>query len=73
MGNDMTRLLQALEDQGFVVTRTGKGHWLVRNGNGDFVTTLAGTPSEYRGWQNALSRLKRAGLIWPPPTRKRRQ
>jgi DNA-binding MarR family transcriptional regulator len=32
MGNDMTRLLKALEDQGFVVTRTGKGHWLVRNG-----------------------------------------
>ena len=73
MGNDMTRLLQALEDQGFVVTRTGKGHWLVRNGEGDFVTTLTRTPSEYRGWQNALSRLRRAGLIWPPPTRKRKR
>lgn len=73
MGNDMTRLLKALEDQGFVVTRTGRGHWLVRNGEGDFVTTLAGTPSEYRGWKNALAALKRAGLIWPPPTRKRKQ
>lgn len=72
MGNDMTRLLQALKAQGFVVTRTGKGHWLVRNGDGDFVTTLAGTPSEHRGWKNALAVLKRAGLVWPPPKRKRK-
>jgi hypothetical protein len=71
MGNDMTRVLKALKDQGFVVTRTGKGHWLVRNGNGDFVTTLAGTPSEFRGWKNALAALKRAGLIWPPPRKRK--
>ena len=51
------------------MTRTGKGHWLVRNANGDFVTTLAGTPSEYRGWKNALAKLKRAGFIWPPRKR----
>lgn len=72
MGDDMTRLLRALKDQGFVVTRTGRGHWLVRNAEGEFVTTLAGTPSEYRGWKNALAALRRAGLVWPPPKRKRR-
>jgi len=69
MGNDMTRLIKALREQGFVVTRTGKGHWLVRNANGDFVTTLAGTPSEYRGWKNAIAKLRRAGFIWPPRKR----
>lgn len=69
MGNDMTRLIKALREQGFVVTRTGRGHWLVRNADGDFVTTLAGTPSEHRGWKNALATLRRAGFIWPPRKR----
>lgn len=66
MGNDMTRLIKVLRSQGFTVTRTAKGHWLVRNADGEFVTTLAGTPSDNRGWKNALAALKRAGLIWPP-------
>lgn len=69
MGNDLRRLIKALESQGFSVERTSKGHWLVRNAQGQAIVTLAGTASEYRGWKNALARLKRAGLIWPPPKR----
>lgn len=69
MGNDLRRLIKALEAQGFTVTRTGNGHWLVRNADGLAVVTLAGTASDHRAWRNALARLKRAGLVWPPPKR----
>lgn len=72
VGNDLRKLLRALEDQGFTVERTGKGHWLVRNSEGRTVANLAGTPSAGSSWRNGLAPLKRAGFIWPPPRKKRR-
>lgn len=69
MGNDLRDLLRALEAQGFTVTRTRSGHWLVRTADGLAVATIAGTASDHRSWRNALSVLRRAGLIWPPPKR----
>jgi len=64
---DMKRLIKVLRQQGFTVDPTAKGHWLVRNAEGRVVATLAGTGSDHRGFANALARLRRAGLIWPPP------
>lgn len=65
MNKDLKKMLKALEDQGFTVTYGRNGHpiiWL----DGRKVTTLAGTPSDYRSLKNSLSYLKRAGFQWPP-------
>lgn len=69
MGNEINRLIRALETQGFQVERRGSGHWLVRDAGGRAVATLAATPSDGRGFRNAIAKLRRAGLIWPPPKR----
>ena len=71
MGNDLRKLLRAAEAQGFTVERTSKGHWLVRNAEGLVVTVMSGTASDHRPWRHGLVHLKRAGLIWPPPRKKR--
>lgn len=65
MGNDMRKVLKALEEQGFTVTRLSSGHFEVRL-DGRRVATLAGTGSDHRGFRNALSYLRRAGFVWPP-------
>jgi transcription initiation factor IIE alpha subunit len=62
---DLRKIIQALEDQGFAVSRTKKGHLRVLL-NGVWVTTLPGTPSDWRSFRNALAAAKRAGFQWPP-------
>lgn len=58
-------LIKLLRAQGFVVEpRKGKpGHHSVHTAEGVFVTDLAGSPSEHRGWDNALSALRRHGYF----------
>jgi predicted RNA binding protein YcfA (HicA-like mRNA interferase family) len=70
MNKNTTGLVCLLEKQGFDVTRNRKNHYVVRTEVGEFVTVLASTPSEYRGWQNSISALRRAGFV--DPKRKRR-
>lgn len=65
MNKDLKKVLAALDEQGFTVKTTKRGHVLVLK-DGRAVTTLAGTPSDRRSWLNGLSHLKRAGFIWPP-------
>lgn len=65
MDKDMRRIIQALEDQGFDVRRTKSGHYRVTL-DGRYVTTFAGTPSDWRGLKNALAAAKRAGFRKPP-------
>lgn len=62
---DLRKIIRALEEQGFDVTRTRKGHWQVFL-DGIWVTTLPGTPSDWRSFRNALAAAKRAGFRWPP-------
>lgn len=57
-------LLKALEAQGFKVSKTRNNHYAVRNAKGEFITTLASTPSEYKGYANGIARLRRAGFVW---------
>ena len=64
MGNDTKKLVKELKRQGFEVTMTKGSHYEVRL-NGRRVATLAGTPSDKRGWLNAIAALRRAGFIWP--------
>jgi len=67
MSKDLRRLVKELERQGYVIVRRrGSGHLAVYKADGTWVTDLAQTPSEYRGWRNALAALRRAGFVWPP-------
>lgn len=66
MEKDTRKLLKAAEAQGFTWDLTKSGHPRVYGPDGAFVTTLASTPSERRGWLNGLAKLRRAGLKWPP-------
>lgn len=58
----MRDLIKKVEAQGFEVTRTKKGHWMVKK-NGAGVTTIPGTASDHRGLKNVKAQLKRAGYI----------
>lgn len=66
MDKDTRKLLKAAEAQGFSWDVTANGHPRVFDRNGDFVTTLSGTPGDVRGFRNAVAKMRRAGLVWPP-------
>lgn len=70
MVKDLDRLRKAAEEQGFEVVQLKSGHWAVFTAHGTHVTGLPSTPSDHRGYDNALSALRRAGFIWPPPSKK---
>ena len=61
----LRKFLKALEDRGFEVKRTRRGHWQVYK-DGIWVTTLPGNPKEYRSLGNAIAGARRAGFRWPP-------
>jgi hypothetical protein len=58
---DIRRLLKDLARQGFTTNRTSRGHVAVRR-DGMIVAVLAGTPSDWRSYRNALAQLRRAGF-----------
>ncbi len=64
MRKDLRDVLKACEEYGFEVRVRTSGHAQVFTADGEFITGVACTPSEYRGWQNMLSRLKRHGLVY---------
>ncbi|THA33738.1 hypothetical protein [Streptomyces sp. A1547] len=61
---DILKLIKELKRQGFEVNTTSENHPRVSL-NGKFVTTLASTPSDRRGWKNAIAVLRRHGFAWP--------
>ena len=61
--SDMRKLIKALEDQGFEVATSKRGHYLVLL-EGRRVATLAGTASDTRSLKNGLAQLRRAGFQW---------
>jgi DUF1009 family protein len=64
---DLKRLIKALEDQGFEVVIPKKGNQHPRVFlNGQWVTNLATTPSDWRGFRNAIAAARRFGFRWPP-------
>ncbi len=65
INKDIKKLVMACDEQGFTVTYRSSGHPVVSHPDGRHITDLASTPSERRGWLNALAKLKRAGLVWP--------
>ena len=62
--SDYRKLLRELERQGFTWRKTGTNHYFVAGPDGKWITTLPSTPSEYRGFKNAIAILRRAGFKW---------
>jgi len=63
MDKETKKLVKALEDAGFEVRAHKSGHATVYSPDGEYVSGLAGSPSEYRGWANTLSRIKRVAKM----------
>jgi len=66
MDKDLRKLLKAIVAAGYVVVINRKGHPEVYTQDGTWITTFAGTPSDWRSTANALRPLKRRGFRWPP-------
>jgi predicted RNA binding protein YcfA (HicA-like mRNA interferase family) len=63
MGNkEITSLLRDLDAQGFTTKRTKRGHYQVTK-DSVYVTTLPGTPSDWRALANAIAAARRAGFV----------
>jgi hypothetical protein len=61
MFKDRKKLVKALREKGYEVRERKSGHAQIFTPAGEFVSGLAGSPSEYRGWDNVLARIKRIG------------
>lgn len=64
MNKNLKKLTKALEDQGFSVRVSKRGHILVFNADG-LVATFSGTPSDWRSLKNSMAALRRAGFKSP--------
>jgi hypothetical protein len=65
---DLRDLEQAARAQGWKVDRTAKGHPRFTPPDPTMEIVIgSGTPSDVRSLRNLLARLRRAGLVWPPP------
>lgn len=68
---DWERIRKAAIEQGWRSKPTKKGEFLIPPDEGREVVAVHGTPSDRRAIQNHLAEMKRQGLIWPWPRRKR--
>lgn len=59
---EMDQLVRELEKQGFSVTRTGSGHWMVRPPKGDGCVVLAFSP-KHTSFHKTLIRLRKLGYV----------
>lgn len=62
MATDMSRLQRSLRQQGFEISRSGKGRLKAKK-NGRTVVMSGASRVHARGWQNTLAELRRAGWI----------
>jgi hypothetical protein len=65
-------LRRQIQRQGFTVKLVRGGHYHVFNPEGKYVSTMAYSPSCPRSLKNTLAALRRAGLVWPPPSKGQR-
>lgn len=59
---EMKPVVRALEEQGWTIRGTSKGHVMCMSPTGAVVVN-SGTTSDWRSSRNFLSQLKRAGLV----------
>lgn len=63
---DLQKILEALEDQGWRVEETKRGHYMAYPPDkSQGPVSIGGTPSDRRALMNALSLLERRGFRWP--------
>ena len=62
MKKEIRQLIRQLNQQGFDVRTTRRGHYLVSR-NGRVVAGIPGTPSDWRSMKNTRSELRRAGFV----------
>lgn len=60
MDKETKKLIKELRKQGFRVDEMGK-HPKVYSPNGEWITTLSGSSSDWRGLKNATAELKKHG------------
>lgn len=58
--SEMTKLVKDLQKEGFSVTRTGSGHWMVRPPQGSGSVVMSFSPAK-RGLSQTLKQLKALG------------
>src|SRR5580692_2660690 len=69
MKKEIEELADEAERQGFRVDRSGH-HWkCFPPDRGRPMVTLSLTGYEGRSWQNSVAEMRRAGLVWPPPSK----
>jgi hypothetical protein len=59
---DLRAVVAAIRAQGWRLDPCGTGHVSVYDADGRYVTTFAGSPSDWRSDANAMADLRRAGL-----------
>lgn len=62
---------RAALEQGFAVERTKKGERFVPPDPSMKMVQAHATPSDRRALANLLAELRRAGLVWPSPAKKK--
>ncbi len=66
MNKDLRNILEAIEQAGYVVVISKKGHPQIHTQDGTWITSFSGTASDWRSNLNALAPLRRRGFRWPP-------
>ena len=71
MNSDITDIAKWAQSQGWTVEEDSKGYTRFYNPQGEYVTDYPATPSRpYRRMQSLKVNLRKAGLAWPPPSKK---
>jgi hypothetical protein len=67
----ITKIAKWARSQQWTVEDDASGYTRFSNPQGEYITNYPATPSnEYRRMQDLLVALKKAGLPWPPPSKK---
>lgn len=71
MNSAITKIAKWAKSQQWTVDDDADGYTRFTNPQGAYIVSFPATPSnEYRRMQDLLVALKKAGLPWPPPSKK---
>lgn len=61
---DDRKLMHYIASHGFMIVKSAKGHWMVKDGEGRHTLAVAGgTPSDWRSRRNFLRDLRRQACL----------
>lgn len=61
---DFKKVIKAAEQQGWRCERTRNGHWRLYAPDGKNIVHAAGTPSDRRGLDNTIAKMRQYGFVW---------